>query len=559
MDQDGSESERQSCEAWPEPESVEPPRGGAALSGQSLVVWGLLLGLALLVRLDGLTGAGLWHDEVMSIHVARMDLSDVLLTQSLADHHPPLYFLLLKAWSLGSWSVTWLRLFSVIASTAGVIFAVLWMRRIDDRAGWLTGLLVAVSPVLVHYGQEIRAYGLLYTLVLAGLYFGERLAVRPTPAARCGWLATCTLATWTHYLGLLATPALLVYAWLRGASLRQLLRLSGVWLLMAVPVVALAVLNAEHRSTAGFWVPPLTIERVGSLVGSWLAIGTAQLGQHASLETWQATDGGAVQAWAAFGLRTLIFTAVGSGLLLGGLPSLRAARSPARALLAMVLVYAGLIAGVSLAVTSLALTRATIITALPLLGLLGLAGARSHRRWYAGLGTACCVAVACAWLIVNQAVPPNDPGRRPKEPVAFAPIAAQWEPGDVLAVFSPELQASAGYFLADWATADQIHTTEQPNLLDTPAGLRLKPGRRQSDPDWFERVTQAVRRNAQTHPTEHAVWVLDLGPRSIGDPQRRSLLAWLKDGYVRDASYQVDGRWTFAVRRYVPAASGPAD
>ncbi|MHC4611022.1 MAG: hypothetical protein ACYS7M_11825, partial [Planctomycetota bacterium] len=261
-------------------------------------VWALLMGVALSVRLVGITTTSVWHDEAMSIHTARMGLYDLVVGMSVANNQPPLFFLLVKLWAVVSWSPLWLRLFSVMLSLGSVIFAVLWVRHWDSRAGWLAGLLAATSPIMVHYGQEIRAYALLYGCMLAGLYCAERLVRRPSRGARVGLLVCACLMSYAHYVGLPAAAALWIYVWVRGAGLRQAAKLACIWTAVAAPVLALGVYHALLKADSGFWVIPLTAQRCWALVGAWAGQTSAHFGHHPSIELWEMTGATIAYSWA---------------------------------------------------------------------------------------------------------------------------------------------------------------------------------------------------------------------------------------------------------------------
>lgn len=137
-------------------------------------VW-VILGVGLVVRLPGLATKPLWYDEAFSVLFARAGLPAMLAGTfsasgaSPAEIHPLLYYALLGVWgSLFGIQGAAVRLLSVAFGLAGLVAAYLLARRLfSERLGLVCGLLLALSPMQVHYAQEVRMYSLLAFLLLA--------------------------------------------------------------------------------------------------------------------------------------------------------------------------------------------------------------------------------------------------------------------------------------------------------------------------------------------------------------------------------------------------------
>ena len=161
------------------------PDERAEFGRYKLVLAGLIL-LALGLRVARLGFQPLWWDEGWSLYFATTDLA-TMLERTAVDIHPPLYYLLLQAWSqvLGK-SVLSVRLLSVVIGTATVPLIFVVGRRLLGRpGGLLAALLLAVSPFHIYYSQEVRMYGLVTLLGLAALYFALRWH-HPLPEAASG-------------------------------------------------------------------------------------------------------------------------------------------------------------------------------------------------------------------------------------------------------------------------------------------------------------------------------------------------------------------------------------
>ncbi len=141
-----------------------------------------------------------------------------------ASHaHPPLYYLLLRAWGLVSWDFSWIRASTVVTGLSAI--AVVWAvaHHIAGRgargqvAGFVAALALAFAPAVVSMSQVIRPYMLQVTLLGGALFFLLRYldAARAKPFAEAppgnqdlrAYIALVLLALLTHYSSALALGA----------------------------------------------------------------------------------------------------------------------------------------------------------------------------------------------------------------------------------------------------------------------------------------------------------------------------------------------------------------
>lgn len=156
----------------------------------------IILLLAFALRVYRLDAQSLWWDEGISLHLATSSLAQIVADRA-ANIHPPLYFFLLKVWvDLVGVTPFAARYSSALAALVQVaaVYALtrrLFRGRLDGRrlraAAWTALLLVAVSPLSVVYGQEIRVYALL-PLVYAALIGAAHRLAQPAAAGRRAWI-----------------------------------------------------------------------------------------------------------------------------------------------------------------------------------------------------------------------------------------------------------------------------------------------------------------------------------------------------------------------------------
>lgn len=225
------------------PAPAQGPRYPAALPA--------ILCVATAVRLWQLDRDELWFDEGFAALVA-LEPVPQLLSELVRDSSPPLYFLLLRAWTLTVGADPWsLRLLSVIcgALTIWGVF-VLGRQLFGWRAATAASALLALSPLHIYYSREVRPYALLIALAIASLLALERLG-----SAGRGRLVTYVVATlaaaYTHNYGLLLLAVLGVWVALRRVSVGP-----------AAAAAALVVLGYAA------WLPALT-NQLASGATSW--------------------------------------------------------------------------------------------------------------------------------------------------------------------------------------------------------------------------------------------------------------------------------------------------
>lgn len=133
----------------------------------------LILGVAIAITISLIIGLlqSVWFDEAYSIWLAKQPVAELLRLTSL-DTHPPLYYMLLKAWTgIFGWSEIALRSLSVVAMGGALTVGVLFVKRMFGvRAALVTLVFAALTPFLLRYGFEIRMYALASLIGVAATY-----------------------------------------------------------------------------------------------------------------------------------------------------------------------------------------------------------------------------------------------------------------------------------------------------------------------------------------------------------------------------------------------------
>jgi mannosyltransferase len=208
---------------------------------------------ALLLRLYGLGDKPFWLDEVTSLRRATATVPG-LVADSLHNTHYPSYFLLLWLVAKIGTSQWLLRLPSALfGALAASLSCVIGSRVAGQRAGAIAGLLMALSPFEVQFGQEARSYTLVSCLILTALCGLVRLAQQPADAALPFTKTGALHGAWIAY-GLGTAAAL------------DVLNVAIPWL-VAANLGALAIARAAGDARRGFWRNWISVQLV--ILAAW--------------------------------------------------------------------------------------------------------------------------------------------------------------------------------------------------------------------------------------------------------------------------------------------------
>lgn len=281
-----------------------------------------LTAAALIIRSVTLTQQSFWLDESYTVHLVRLPLATMLSTIPRTESTPPVYYVLAWLWThvFGS-GEGGLRSLSAVVGTATVFAGGRLAERLaGTRAALIAAALLAVSPLLVWFSQEARAYalaGLLSTLALICLLDHARSGHN---APLAGWAITAALALATHYFTafVILPGALWLLRTRRGQ--RAALAALGAVFATAVALVPLALAqrgtgHADYISRGALGTRVLQVPKqllIGYASPGQLAIGIAATvvllaGAAPPLSRWRERPGLAMR---------LVIASAGAGVLL---------------------------------------------------------------------------------------------------------------------------------------------------------------------------------------------------------------------------------------------------
>ncbi len=234
------------------------------------------VGLALAVRLVNIGKWSIWFDESFTSSLVREDFSTgVAITAN--DVHPPLYYILLKCWTIvfGSSDLA-LRSFSVALSMVAAILIYKFVKKYFGAHVALAAFyVVALGPFGVHFAQEARMYTLVTVFVVIATWSFLKLMDEKPKSKLVALVYSLSIAAalYTHYFAFPIVFAHAAYAyiyhfkgWLpQWSALIKFINDKRLWIYSLLGSAALfgpwvpTAFKQMSMVTNGFWIPPVTI------------------------------------------------------------------------------------------------------------------------------------------------------------------------------------------------------------------------------------------------------------------------------------------------------------
>ena len=215
-----------------------------------------IVALAVALRFFQLGEWSFWHDEALSVLLARKPLTD-LLHIAAGDVHPPLYFLVVRAFLVLGQSEAIVRLPSALCSSAVVLGLYLVAHDLfDSRVALVSAFLFTVCPFQLFYAQEARMYAQLELFTVLCCWCFIR-ALRGNRLEWWGGFVICgALASYTAYFVVFVFLAQAFYVFLVDRRCDRIWRflLSGVAIGVLYSPWMWVSLNQTRAVLASYWM-----------------------------------------------------------------------------------------------------------------------------------------------------------------------------------------------------------------------------------------------------------------------------------------------------------------
>lgn len=206
------------------------------------------------LRLYNIDYNSMWLDEASTLTFISGSFTDIWNLIVTAEANPPLYLWLERVMLLvfGSGEIS-LRILSVIFGIITIpIVYFIGKEFIDENAGVISAFGIAISPYLILYSQEARAYSMMaFTAALVILFYIRSLKYNN----RNDWILfglSGALSIWTHYYIALLLTAFIFYTLLmyKFTYIKELLLSYGIMFILSTPLMV-AIPYFMQRTSIG--------------------------------------------------------------------------------------------------------------------------------------------------------------------------------------------------------------------------------------------------------------------------------------------------------------------
>lgn len=173
---------------------------------------GLLVAVAIAIRLVHVTTDPIWFDEAASLGIASMDWSVILGPMAEAESSPPGYYVLAKLWmQLFGANIVSLRMMSVLAGAASVgVIWVLTRRAFSEAAAWIAAGFVTLAATQVRLSQDGRCYAVLFLMATLSIWAAIVMVQRLRADQSWGWPGAGLSVSMAFMLWLHATAGFII-------------------------------------------------------------------------------------------------------------------------------------------------------------------------------------------------------------------------------------------------------------------------------------------------------------------------------------------------------------
>lgn len=224
--------------------------------------------------------SSIWFDESYSAYLIRGDFGDIW-SMTAMDVHPPLFYFLLKTWSLiFGYTAPALRFMSIFFGALGLILLFHLLKRwFNVKAASVATVLTALSPMLIRYGQEMRMYTLVFFLVIAATYALDLALETKKNRYYILYAVLISLGMWTHYFTALAWLAhIAYYVFVKHEKFfsRKMILTYALAVAMFLPWFPSLIHQVINVEGSGFWIPSFSLQSPADYLSQSLMYSTAE-------------------------------------------------------------------------------------------------------------------------------------------------------------------------------------------------------------------------------------------------------------------------------------------
>jgi uncharacterized membrane protein len=212
----------------------------------------LLLGITLIgffLRFWNLGFNSLWLDEASTYQISVKSFAEIWQVTAAGEFNPPLFYWIEHVMLMFGNSEAILRFIPALLGALSVpLFYVLGKEFLDRNTGLIAAAACAVSPFLIYYSQEARAYSVMLFLMAAATIFFLRAQKSQDYLNWALFGVFSALAFWVHFYAFVMISALVLFSLLQlhaSSSWFETLKKTGagilVFIVLSLPLILLTI------------------------------------------------------------------------------------------------------------------------------------------------------------------------------------------------------------------------------------------------------------------------------------------------------------------------------
>lgn len=228
----------------------------------NILIWGSTAFFTILY-ISLLFNQNVWTDEIYTIKLIEMNLSDFFEEASLSQH-PPLYYLMAKlARLVFGESLLVQKIVALVPMSLTLVLGALKIRRLfSDRVAFLFIVILGCIPCSMEYAVQVRMYSMALLAVTAcGLYAYE-CCMTGKRSVWFGFVLSAVAGAYLHYFAFVSVIVICGLLFLLLLFLhREKLK---VWLLSILAMIVCYLpwfpvfVSQVKSTTADYWIPEIT-------------------------------------------------------------------------------------------------------------------------------------------------------------------------------------------------------------------------------------------------------------------------------------------------------------
>jgi 4-amino-4-deoxy-L-arabinose transferase-like glycosyltransferase len=237
----------------------------------SRILIGSVFLLGIILRLLFIGSREIAYDDAFSFFLARQPL-DTIVTGTVADTMPPLYYFLLHYWMKISQDIWFLRLLNVVINLLTAFFVYKLAKDLfNEKAAQIATLLFVISPFQIYHSQELRMYSILLLGQVGFIYSVLKISIFKSKNSKL-WILLAIIfgmiAMYSHNLGFvgLISINLILLFYRQKNVIKKVVLIQFIVFIFSLPWFYYLPQQIEKVQNAFWTQPPNIIDVIQSLM-----------------------------------------------------------------------------------------------------------------------------------------------------------------------------------------------------------------------------------------------------------------------------------------------------